>query len=138
MQDTYGVVYDPNDDSDVYFFDNVNNLKHKLAFDASTPCSNFWQSNEFLYCVQQYNELLNRVIIWDLADFGETPTPMSYIDMGSFTPQPETFQPKTIKTSSSMEAILFIADTNQVLVLDISDIRNNNTAILSKITSKAT
>ena len=81
---------------------------------------------------------MNRIVMWDLADFGETPTPMGYIDQGSFTPQPEVFQPKTLKTSSSMEAILFVADTNQVLVLDISDIRNNNTAILSTISSKAT
>ena len=63
---------------------------------------------------------------------------MSYIDKGSFDPEPQFFQPKTIKTSSSMEALLFAADTNQVLVLDISDIRNNNTDVVSSINSTAT
>jgi hypothetical protein len=95
-------------------------------------------SNEFLFCVENYNDLLNRIMVYDLADFGEKPVPMSFIDMGSFTPQPQFFQPKTIKTSSSMEALLFVADTDRVLVLDISDIRNNNTDIISTINSTAT
>jgi hypothetical protein len=37
-----------------------------------------------------------------------------------------------------MDDILFVANTNEVLVLDISDIRNNNTAKLSSFSSLAT
>jgi hypothetical protein len=84
---------------------------------------------------------MNQIVIYDLVTpgaFGKHPTPMAYINAGSFDPALESFQPKTVKTSSSMDKILFVADTDAVLILDIADIRNNATAKLTSISSKAT
>jgi len=66
------------------------------------------------------------------------PAYMTAISIGSFDDQPLSFQPRNVKTSSSMEDILFIADNDAVLICDISDLANGNIAILFTIKSSAT